>query len=76
MVRYNPKTLLALGLNVDNPPLVPMSKQVKGTGPTNGSVTWKAFGKWKMNLYGTRICKARHACIAHWNNQKFGFRFI
>ena len=27
MVRYNPKTLLALGLNVDNQPLAPMKKQ-------------------------------------------------
>lgn len=46
------------------------SKQVKGTGPTNESVTWKALEQWKMTLYGTRSCKARHACIAHSNNHR------
>lgn len=73
VVRYNPKTLVAVRLNWmwTTSRLHPWkSKQVKGTGPTNESVTWKALEQWKMTLYGTRSCKARHACIAHSNNHR------
>lgn len=54
VVRYNPKTLLAVRLNVDNQPLALhpwKSKQVKGTGPTNESVTWKALGQENDSLW-------------------------